>query len=164
MPTIKNTALGFVIASIAASTALAQPFNPYGEESGWNILVNEAFDNGCLIEKVMDDGLQVQIGVDPRDERGYVAIYVQAEKGVEDGMSVPVMFDLDGDKFSGDATGGVIDGYQGGYVYFNNPKFALDLAQKQTLTVTPEGRDATVVDLTGSKKAMQAMIACQQAQ
>ena len=75
-----------------------------------------------------------------------------------------MLFDVDGQKFSGEATGQRIEGMDGAFVWVNNPDFIYDLAKKNSMTISPAGRDPIVLSLKGTDAAFKALRACQEAQ
>ncbi|WP_068115142.1 hypothetical protein [Tropicimonas marinistellae] len=156
-----NIATACVAFVIASSAAFAQDI--YAEVEGWNVRVAEGL-KGCAIERTDADGFQTQIGIDGNQEMGYVALFTLADAGIDSRDTIITHFDLDGERFVGDSVRKVDGAYQGGYVYFNNPNFAYDLAKKQTLTITAESGREIAVDLTGTNAAMEVMRECQMAQ
>jgi hypothetical protein len=119
---------------------------------------------GCLITKANADGTQIQMGIDATGKlRGYMALYTKADAKVASGEKLPVLFDVDGQQFSGEAKGQVMDGYRGAFVWVNNVDFIYDLAKKKAVTITPEGGTPVVVSLTGTDAAFKALRACQDA-
>jgi hypothetical protein len=153
------------VAAIAATGAAAQSLMKYGEEAGWEIYVREDMGPGCLITKRISDDVQIQMGIDARAEkRGYMALYTKADAKVSAGEKISVEFDVDGEKFSGEATGQQMEGLKGAYVPINSPDFIYDLAKKNRLTITPPDRDPIVVSLAGTDAAFRTLRACQDAQ
>ena len=92
-----------------------------------------------------------------------MALYTKADANVSAGETLSVIFDVDGQKFSGNATAQQMQGFRGGSVPVNN-RISYILAKKKTLTITPEGRQPIVVSLAGSDAAFNALRACQDAQ
>lgn len=155
-----------VLAVLTATAAAADTYKKYGSEAEWDIYVTDGQDRGCLIAKNLTAETQFQMGIVPDAQaRGYLALYTKAGAGVGTGEEISVLFDVDGQQFSGEATGRqMMDGYKGAYVWVNNPEFIYDLAKKKTLTITPTGRDPIVLSLTGTDAALKALRACQEAQ
>lgn len=141
-------------------------FKKYGKAAGWDIFVNEKTGPGCLIARQNpDDGAQVEIGIDATaDLRGYLALYSKKPEKITAGEKLSVVFDVDGEKFTGVATGQEIEGFDGATVPFNDLDFIYGLAKKKKLTITAKGRNELVVDLTGTDAAFKALRACQAAQ
>ena len=105
------------------------------------------------------------MGIDATGEKkGYIALYTKKDAAVSAGEKVSVIFDVDGQKFSGEATGQQIEGMDGAFVWVNNPDFIYDLAKKNALTISPAGRDPIVLSLKGTDAAFKALRACQDAQ
>jgi len=155
-----------VLAALTATGAAAETYKKYGSEAGWDIYVTEGQDRGCLISKNLTGDTQFQMGIVPAAEaRGYLALYTKADAEVGTGEKISVLFDVDGQKFTGEATGAqMMEGYKGAYVWVDNPEFIYDLAKKETLTITPAGRDPIVLSLAGTDAALKALRACQEAQ
>lgn len=155
-----------VFAVLTATGAAAETYKKYGSESGWDIYVTEGQDRGCLISRNLTDDTQFQMGIVPEAEaRGYLALYTKAGAQVFTGEQISVLFDVDGQQFTGEATGRqMMDGYEGAYVWVDNPEFIYDLAKKKTLTVTPAGRDPIVLSLAGTDAALKLLRKCQEAQ
>ena len=91
-------------------------------------------------------------------------MYTKAAADIGAGDKRSVIFDVDGRKFTGEATGQQLEGFRGAYVPVNNPEFIYDIAKRKTLTITPDGRDPFVVSLAGTDAAFKVLRACQQAQ
>lgn len=161
----KRFAIGIAFAFLALTATDAAAQKAYGSEAGWDILVKDDMGPGCLITKANADGTQIQMGIDATAElRGYMALYTKADANVTAGEKVPVLFDVDGEQFSGEAKGQVLDGYRGAFVWVNNPDFIYDLAKKKMLTISPEGGNVITVNLAGTDAAFTALRACQAAQ
>ncbi|CAN7356563.1 MULTISPECIES: hypothetical protein [Ensifer] len=158
-------AIGLTLAfsTLLATGVMAQ--TKYGSEAGWDILVKDNMGPGCLITKSNADGTQVQMGIDATAAlRGYMALYTKADANVAANEKLAVLFDVDGQQFSGEAKGQAIDGYRGAFVWVNNADFIYDLAKKKAVTITPQGGNPIVVKLAGTDAAFKALRACQAAQ
>jgi hypothetical protein len=152
-------------AAFAATNANAQ-IKKYGSEAGWDIFVNDNMGPGCLAAKKLSPEVQIEMGIDATADAaiGYMAIYTKADAAIAEGEQLSVIFDVDGQKFSGVATGQQMPGFRGGSVPVNNVDFIYDLAKKRTLTITPDGREPIVVSLAGTDAAFKALRTCQEAQ
>ena len=165
MDTKAVVGMALTLTALTATGASAQSLMKYGEEAGWEIYVRSDMGPGCLITKRLSDVLQLQMGIDSTaTKRGYMALYTKADANVSAGEKVSVMFDVDGQQFSGVATGQQMEGLKGAFVFINNPDFIYDLAKKNKLTITPAGRDPIVVSLAGTDAALKKLRACQDAQ
>ncbi|HEV2901440.1 MAG TPA: hypothetical protein VGX71_27090 [Pseudaminobacter sp.] len=164
MNTFIQVGTALTIAALSASGASAAS-KKYGSEAGWDIFVNDQLGPGCVIARKLPAEAHVEMGIDATGTvRGYLAMYTKADAAVTAGEELSVIFDVDGEKFSGQATGQQIEGFRGAYVPVNNPDFIYDLAKKNRLTITPEGRDPIVISLTGTDAAFAALRACQESQ
>ena len=154
-----------ILVALTATGATAQSLMKYGEEAGWEIYVREDMGPGCLITRKISDEAQIQMGIDATaGKRGYLALYTKADAQVKAGEKVSVVFDVDGEKFAGEATGQQMEGLKGAFAPVNNADFIYDLAKKNTLTITPAGRDPIVVSLAGTNAALKTLRICQDAQ
>jgi hypothetical protein len=164
MNTFIQVGTALTIAALSTSGASAAS-KKYGSEAGWDIFVNDQLGPGCVIARKLPAEAHVEMGIDATGTvRGYLAMYTKADAAVTAGEELSVIFDVDGEKFSGQATGQQIEGFRGAYVPVNNPDFIYDLAKKNRLTITPEGRDPIVISLTGTDAAFAALRACQESQ
>jgi len=160
-----SIAIALAIVALTATDAPAQAVKKYGSEAGWDIFIKDTMGPGCLVAKKLSDVSQVQMGIDATGEKkGYIALYTKKEAAVAAGEKVSVLFDVDGQKFTGEATGQQIEGTDGAFVWVNNPDFIYDLAKKNALTISPAGRDPIVLSLKGTDAAFMALRACQDAQ
>lgn len=161
--TVVGMALAF--SALAAMASAQEPPKKFGSEAGWDIFIKPDMGPGCVITKKLNNDAQFQMGIDATAEkRGYMALYTKADAQVTAGDELSVIFDVDGQKFSGAATGQQIDGMKGAFVWVNNPEFIYDLAKKKSLTIAPAGREAIVLPLTGTDAAFKSLRACQEAQ
>jgi len=152
------------LVALGATDASAQ-FKKYGAEAGWEILIKEDLGPGCLMARKANDTSQVQMGIDATGEKkGYIALYTQKDANIQSGQKLSVIFDIDGQQFSGEAVGQQIDGYDGAFVWVNNPDFIYELAKKKTMTISPAGRDTLIMKLEGTDAAFKALRECQDKQ
>ena len=155
--------LALALSALTATGAVAQ--TKYGSEAGWTILVKDNMGPGCVMTKSNADGTQIQMGIDATGQkRGYLALYTKANTKVVAGEKLSVLFDVDGQQFSGEAKGQDDGEFQGAFVWVNNPDFIYDLAKKKTLTISPKGGSLIKVNLAGTNAAFEALRACQDAQ
>jgi len=155
--------LALAFTALTATGAVAQ--KKYGSEAGWTILVKDNMGPGCVMTKSNADGTQIQMGIDATGQkRGYLALYTKANTKAAAGEKLSVLFDVDGQQFSGEAKGQDDGEFQGAFVWVNNPDFIYDLAKKKTLTISPKGGSLIKVNLAGTNAAFEALRACQDAQ
>lgn len=160
--TLINTSLA--LAMLTGAAAAAETYKKVGSEAGWDVYVREGKTRGCLLAKDLNADTQFQMGINPAEEvKGFMALYTKAGAEISAGEKVAVTFDVDGQKFTGDAVGQQMEGYKGAYVQVNNPQFIYDLAKKNKLTITPAGRDPIVLSLKGTDDAFKALRMCQEA-
>jgi hypothetical protein len=165
MNTVIQVGTVLTIALLTTTNVSAQT-KKYGSEAGWDIFINEKLGPGCLISRKLTADTQLEMGIDESVDppRGYLAMYTKAAADIGAGDKRSVIFDVDGRKFTGEATGQQLQGFRGAYVPVNNPEFIYDIAKRKTLTITPDGREPFVVSLAGTDAAFKVLRACQQAQ
>lgn len=153
------------IAALCVTGAASQT-TKFGQEAGWDILIKADMGPGCLITKSNPDDLtQLQLGIDATDGlKGYMAIYTKKDANIAAGQKLSVVFDVDGQQFTGEAKGQREGEYVGAFVWVNNPEFIYDLAKKKALTITSPGRPELVVNLQGTDAAFTKLRACQAGQ
>ncbi|SLN38422.1 hypothetical protein PSA7680_01893 [Pseudoruegeria aquimaris] len=150
----------------AAVPALAATYTKFGEVEGWKVYA-DAERKSCLIERV--DALEnvIQMGLTEDRGVGYVGVFTKADTNIKKGEKEAVAILIGDHIYLGEATGmrgNITEGYSGGYVLSDDPQFATDIAQQYQMIVFPETEYAFVVDLTGTKKAMEMAAACNAAQ
>lgn len=152
--------------ALALTLAFASPLNaqglvPWGQVDGWDVLVDPTLDNGCLIQSEYDDGSVVRIGFDRSRGMGYLAAFNQSWGDIEDSATYPVLFDLDGEEYHGEATGVYLNGVPGAVILFTNPDFLFDIAARNVLTLYNESGEVMAIDLAGTDAGIAAAVECQ---
>jgi hypothetical protein len=152
------------ISALLAGVAMAQDLVPYGEAGGYAVVVDPTLGNGCLLTSEFEDGSTVRIGFDRTAEKGYIATFNEAWGDIVDGQEYPVTFMLDDQQYDGTATGIHLSEVPGALIYFDSVDFLNDLASRSTLSLSAEGEEVMVIDLTGTDEAIGMTIACQEEQ
>jgi hypothetical protein len=144
--------------------AMAQDPIPYGEAGGWEVLIDPSLGNGCFLISEFEDGSVVRIGFDRTAGTGYVIAFNEGWGDIVEGQQYPVSFMLDDQQYDGTAVGMSLSGLPGAMITFDNVDFLADLAMRQTMSLSNEGGEVMVIDLTGSAAAIEQTIACQEEQ
>ncbi|MBC6408806.1 MAG: hypothetical protein GDA40_12325 [Rhodobacteraceae bacterium] len=158
---IKRAALIGALMFGAATPGMARELLDWGAVEGWNIMINPAAGDGCMMERQFEDGTLFQLGAIPAERGGFFAVYNRDWTWIEDGATGPIHFQFEDKKFGGEAYGKVSGKWYGGFAYFNNPDLAYDFARKASVTISNDDGQSVVVDLTGSEKALDMVIQCQ---
>lgn len=161
---ISRNMAAMVLAALVTGPAMAQELVSVGQVGVWEILVDPSVGNGCLINAAFEDGSDVRIGFDLEAGTGYLLAMNEAWDGIEEGATYPIKLDVDGEVYDGEATGIVIDDMPGADIPFDSVDFLMDIATKQTLTLSTESGPVMTIDLTDSDKALEQAIACQEQQ
>ncbi len=160
------SAMFTVLALMVGTTSVfAQSLIDKGFVSGWNVMVDPAFGNGCLIQTIYQDLSVVRIGYDGIGNRGYFVVFNKAWGDIKKDQKYNITFDLDGKKFNSVATGIYLNKIPGGGVFFDDRNFIHAIAQKKVMTVyNAAGERVMAIDLKGSAKALDYARKCQQQQ
>lgn len=149
--------------ALFATTATAEDkYLKYGEVEGWNVYIDQD-KKSCLIEAIDDNENVVQMGLTKDRGVGYLGVFTKGETTIKSGEKEAVAILIGDNMYIGQAEGmrgNITKGYSGGYVLSDDPQFAKDIAQQYTMTVFPEKEYAFIVDLTGTKKAMEMAREC----
>ncbi|SLN59307.1 hypothetical protein ROG8370_02726 [Roseovarius gaetbuli] len=149
---------------VLGSSAAASDYQTWGQSGEWEILVNSAMGNGCFARRILEDKTEIQIGTVPNRNGGYFAAYNADWTGIRDSEFGVVEFDFSDAIFAGDAVAHFESEVPGGYAFFDNPAFVKEFAKRNSVTVSSGGRKLIDIDLGGSKKAIDAILACQNKQ
>uniref|UniRef100_UPI00261EE224 hypothetical protein n=1 Tax=uncultured Ruegeria sp. TaxID=259304 RepID=UPI00261EE224 len=123
---------------------------------GWTVYADN--DSGtCLIEKVFESGNVMQMGLTKNQKHGYLGVFTQADIDIKNREKIEIA--IDDFVYEGRAKGikskKLADGYSGGYIVVKDANMATAVAEGQTLIAFPKKSANFVVDLTGTKKAME---------
>ncbi len=131
-------------------------FTVYGEAGDWTIYSVAELDS-CVIERADDSGNVIQMGLTKNHKHGYIGVFTLADIDIKRKQRVEI--DIDGYVFEGKARGikskKLQGDYSGGYIEVKDPNLATAVAEGQTLIAFPKKTGAFMVDLTGTKKAME---------
>jgi hypothetical protein len=159
---MKRMLTGLTLAAGLAGAAVAQELVDMGFASGWNIMMDPAMGNGCLIETVYQDLSVVRLGYDGTTQRAYFVVFNKGWGTIETGESYPITFDLDGERFDAVAKGLHLNRVPGAIVFFDDRGFVDAIARRQHMTVyTPEGETVMRIDLSGTADALKHARDCQ---
>lgn len=151
--------------TLSAPLALAQDLIDKGFVHGWNLMVDPALGNGCLIQTVYQDLSVVRLGYDGLNNRGYFTVFNKNWGDIKQGQSYPVTFDLDGKKFDATAIGANSGKVRGATVFFTDRSFVNSIAQRKVMTVYgTTGQQVMAIDLKGTDKALEYARECQKEQ
>ena len=157
------------MAALAALCVLTTPVHAqdlvtYGTVGVWDILVDPTIGNGCLINTVFEDGSDVRIGFDPEGGAGYLLATNDNWGDIVEGQVYPIAMDVDGQVYNGEGVGIYIDDMPGVDIAFDNVDFLMDVAARQTLTLSNDSGPVMSIDLTDTAPALSEAIDCQEAQ
>lgn len=147
--------------ALGLGAASAQDLVSVGEVGPWGIYVDPTVGNGCLINAVFEDGSDVRIGLDMDAGTGYMIAANSAWEGIEEGTEYEIGLDLDGEVYNGTGTGIILDDLPGVDIPFETVDFLMDVATKQTLTLSNAEGPVMVIDLTDSHTALTQALECQ---
>ncbi|WP_171239249.1 hypothetical protein [Ruegeria sp. HKCCA5491] len=154
----------FVLTTLAlccASLLHAAGMERWGASGDWTILIDPEKGNGCLAWKPFANDMTVEIGAAPNQAGGFFAAFNPAWVQIEDGATGIIKFDFGDAKFEGEAVGVFKNGVPGGYAFFDNPAFVTEFGKRQSVTIIGESGAEVELDLSGSAKAIEAVLECQ---
>lgn len=161
---MKSFTFGAAAAALLAlsNTALhAQELAYWGEIGGWDIMVDPSLGDGCLIQAAYEGDIVIRIGLDRNQGNGYVTVFNYNWGDIEEGAIYPVLFDLDGEEYNGEATGIFLNDVPGADIAFDNPDFLWDIAAKYTMTLYNTEGEVMAIDLGGTMAGLNAVLECQ---
>lgn len=82
-------ALGLSTLMCVASPGIGQELQHCGASDFWAVLIDPSLENGCLIQGEFVDGSVVRIGLDWRDNTGYVTAFHAAWGDIESRRDLP---------------------------------------------------------------------------
>lgn len=159
---LRTAACGIVALGLLAGTASAETFTKYGEVEGWKVFIDKE-KQSCLIETIDDAENVVQMGLTQDRSVAYIGIFTKGETKIKKDEKEAVAISIGDNIYIGEATGmrgNITKGYSGGYVLTDDPQVATDIAQQYEMVVFPQKEFAFVVDLTGTKKALEMAREC----
>ncbi|MEP1199701.1 MULTISPECIES: hypothetical protein [unclassified Tateyamaria] len=163
---MKRFALAIAATCVAATAASADTFEKYGEIEGWKVFV-DVEKKSCLIESVDSAENVVQMGLTQDRSVGYVGIFTKAETDIKAGETSEIAILIGDNVYAGESKGmrgNITKGYSGGYVLSDSPQFVEDIAQQYEMLIFPEKEYSFIVDLSGTKKAIEMARECNQKQ
>jgi len=164
-----TTTLALMTGSAAFATdvsdivpAAGDKLTVYKQVGDWTVYA-DADRESCLIERSDDDGNAMQMGLTKDLSATYVGVFTKKDIKIE--PSQPIAIAVDGEVYTGESYGirsGQLQGnYSGGYVLSNDPDFVTAIAQGRKLLAFPEKPWFFIVDLTGTKRAIDEAKKCQ---
>ena len=127
----------------------------YKEVGDWTVYA-DADRGSCLIERSDDDGNAMQMGLTKDQSATYVGVFTQKETDIKPKQAIAIA--VDGMVYAGESygirSGKLQDNYSGGYVLSDDPDFVTAIAEGRELIAFPEKPWFFVVDLTGTKRAI----------
>lgn len=163
---MKRFSLALAVTAFCATNAGADTFLKYGEIEGWKVFIDQE-KKSCLIEAVDSAENVIQMGLTDDRSVGYLGVFTKAETNIQKDAKEAVAILIGENIYIGDATGmrgNITKGYSGGYVLSDDPQFAKDLAQQYEAIVFPEKEYSFVINLAGTKKAMEMARECNEKQ
>ena len=162
---IKLTGVLTIVMGVSAMPVLAQDLIEWGSSDYWSVLVDPTLGNGCLIQGEYPDGSLVRVGLDRRDDTGYITVFNANWGDLVEGEVYPIGFSLDGEYFEGQAKGLYLNGVPGADVVFDNVDFFMSIALRQSMTLyNADQAEVTTFDLTGTGAGLEAVLKCQDEQ
>ncbi len=156
------------ITALLAIPASGQDTLSWGEVGNWYIAVDPSLANSCFVMNEYDDGTVLRIGLDmsSSDDRWYIMFGNDRWRSIEvDGeYDVALQFDREAE-WTAIASGvNMGDDINFLYVFGSDVDFFDEFVRKNALNLSYEGEAIAHLSLSGSARAINAMIECQEAQ
>ena len=158
-----------VAAVLTATSAMARDpipeegdtFELHSEVDGWKVYKVMELES-CLAERIDETGNVFQMGLTKNHKHGYIGVFTLADIDIKNRKKIEI--DVDGHVYEGRARGikshNLKGDYSGGYLVIKDDNMVTAIADGQKLTAFPRRSDPFVVDLTGTKKAIEAGREC----
>ena len=149
---------------LGSTTAGALTLVKYDSVAGWDVMIDPAFDNGCLIESYYDDGSEVRFGIDQTRKDAYL---IAANKNwglLVDGQSYKDSLDIGDINYTGTASGTTVDDMPGIRINFKQSELFDDITAQSTMQLSVNGQQLLNINLKGTRAAVQALFECQDKQ
>lgn len=147
-----------------AGTVQADSHLNYAVSGGWTIKVNPDNGNGCFMQRSFESGSIIQVGIVPDKDGAFFAAFNPGWTDIVQGDANQLLFDFGDSRFQGEVLGTAMDGVLGGYAFFDNPEFASEFGRRISVTIKGENGGVETFDLSGSKRAIDTVKKCQNAQ
>lgn len=150
-------ASGLLAGAGLTGTAIAQDLTV----KGWNIFE----DDGklvCVMDRVGNKGYLVRMGEEKQgSDFGYIAVYTKDKPvNICGNVTREVVFDIDGQRFTGTSVGEHRGDWVGAELRSNNPNLGERLAKRYVMTLAPDSDNSIKISLDGTFNAMAATREC----
>lgn len=139
----------------------ADQFTVYKDLGDWTVYA-DGTTKTCLAERVDGMGNAFQMGLTKDHQYGYIGVFTQADVKIPASQEIEVI--VDGKAFVGKSYGikskKLRGDYTGGYALTQSQEFVDAIANGEVLIAFPEKEGLFVIDLTGTKKAIEETRAC----
>lgn len=169
MKTAQTLGAILTVTSVYGTVALASgvlpssgdAFTVYSEVENWTIY-SDSTTGTCLTERADSEGNVVQMGLTKDHSYGYIGVFTTADVEIKSKQDVAIA--VDGSVFAGESHGikskKLVGDYKGGYILADNPDFINAIENGSELVAFPEKTGAFVVDLSGTKRAIEETRKC----
>ncbi len=159
-----KVAAASIAAMLIASSAMARDpvpeetdtFELFSEVEGWKIYKVLELES-CLAERMEENGDVLQMGLTKNHKHGYVGVFTLADIDIKRRQKFEI--DVDGFVWEGKArrikSKELQGDYSGGYLIIKDANMVTAIAEGQTLTAFPKRKTPFVIDLTGTKMAIE---------
>lgn len=163
----------FAVGLLAATAMLigpvpAQDTREWSQVGHWSIAVDPTLNNSCFALNEYDDGTVLRIGLDLSEDDGiwYIMFGNDRWQSIEAGSDYDVSLKFDREAEWNAVASGIDMG--GGvnflYVFGSDVNFFDEFVRKNTLKLFYDGSTIAQLSLSGSARAINAMLECQEAQ
>ncbi|KEQ07025.1 hypothetical protein [Pseudorhizobium pelagicum] len=157
--------VGWMLSTIAVEAAPTESI-PWKEVGGWSVLMDPSLGNACYVSTAYEDGTVLRLGFNLSSAEGsiYIALGNENWKSLEAGKDYQIQIAFDAETpWDAPARAMELSGINWLNVQTTDTNFAAEFARKHTMRATFEGRSVAMLRLKGSSKALDEMLACQEA-
>lgn len=156
----------------AASFALLAPVAaqsetiPWKEIAGWTVRMDPSTGNACYVTTAYEDGTVLRLGFEfsDNDRLLYFSLGNSKWKSLEDGKEYPVRIQFDSETpWDAKASAITVDSFTHLKVNTRNADFVTEFSKKLVIRAFHGSKQIVSLRLRGSSKAIDEMLACQQA-
>ena len=153
--TLASAGFAYALEASDIVPAASDKLEVFKQVGDWTVHADITRGN-CLIERTDDVGNAMQMGFVKDGSGVYLGVFTKQPLDVKPDQ--PIEIAVDGEVYTGESYGlasGTLSGnYAGGYVVSEDPAFVNAIAEGRELVAFPEKTGVFIVDLTGTKKAI----------
>jgi len=133
---------------------------------GWDVRVDTTLGNGCFAATIYEEGTAIRIGINPKNDNGYILLGNEKWKSLDVGKDYNIKLKFDDEPpWEGSARGVEFGGAGITFLWidFDNIDLFTEFMRKNVLQVFYNKKKVATLNLAGSYAASVAVAECQKA-